>query len=456
MKKFSVVAIFLFFFVAFNRYSHFLIAEILRHFFGAGSTWFVERWQLDSDMLIRTRLQSNLDNGVFSFLFSLGDSGEYLSQVGLGGWVLTLPVTLLHQIGVLAPANYTLPAPQLGLSGFLGLGILYSLIAILNSFVATWCIIKVLRMHSVTGAILFSVFLLQPWSLAINSSLYWMFGLKLLPGLFAFEIIQRQRNFTIKSMFLLFLITLCAFLSGYEFSTLVVVGILAPSVFLIFQKSGKIKDKISLLVKPLVIAIISFVSALFLHFILLSLRFRSISQAIEQLQLTIYKRTGVGSVKVDQIYAGSLESTPNSVLQKYLSMPIFGNPVSLGPIQGFRVWHFLIIVTMVWTWRTVFSENESQFRIQLATGAAWLFGLIGPFGWFLLARPHSAGHTHIDFALWYFYTVPMGMVLLCGKVPKFRRENFGFKDVSTAIALISILISLMFAISQFLYGFSYN
>lgn len=449
-RHLPVIAIFFLFFVAFNRYFHFLIGEFLRHFSGANTTWFVERWQLDSDMLIRTRLQSNLDDGVFAHLFSLGNSGEYLSQVGFGGWILTLPVTLLHEVGLLAPADYTLPAPEIGFSGFFGLGILYSLIALLNSFVATWCTLKLAQLHSVAGAVIFATFLLQPWSLAINSSLYWMFGLKLLPGIFMFEMLQRQKQFMTKTWVCLFFLTFCTFLSGYEFSTLVVVTILTPCIFLLIRENRKISENIAFLVLPLTISIVAFVAAIFQHLAILSLKFGSFSQATEQLQTIVYKRTGAGAIEVDQIYAGSLESSPALVLQKYLTMPVFGDPVSLGPIQEFRVWHFLIIVTLVWAWRTCFSSDEVQFRMQLALGTAWLFGLIGPFGWFLLARPHSAGHVHIDFALWFFFTIPMGTVLLYGKIPRFTTKNRGLKDISTSVATITILISMMFVISQFL------
>jgi hypothetical protein len=405
-------------------------------------------------MLIRTRLQSNLDDGVFSYLFSLGNAGEYLSQVGLGGWILTLPVTLLHEVGLLAPADYTLPAPQMGFSGSFGLGILYSLIALLNSFVATWCTLKLVRLHSIASAVIFAAFLLQPWSLAINSSLYWMFGLKILPGVFVFEMLQRQKQFTNKTLFFLFLLTFCAFLSGYEFSTLVVASILTPCVFQLVRENSKIREKIAFLVLPLAISIIAFVAAIFQHLTILSLKFGSVPQAIEQLQTTVYKRTGAGAIDVDQIYASSLESSPSSVLQRYLSMPAFGDPVPLGLIQEFRVWHFLIIVTLAWVWRTIFSSDEAQFRKQLALGTAWLFGLIGPIGWFLLARPHSAGHVHIDFALWFFYTIPLGMALLYGKIPRFTMENRGLKDISISIVIVAIPILVMFVISQSLSGSS--
>jgi hypothetical protein len=444
------IPIFVLFFISFNRYTHFLIAEFIRKASDSNMQWFVERWQLDSDMLVRSRLQTNLDHGVFSYVFSLGTDGEYSSQVGLGGWILTLPVYLLHRIGILGSADYSLPAPQIGVSGFIGLGILYSMIAALNAGLATWCICQIRNRANRVHALIFAAMLLQPWSLAINSSLYWMIGLKLLPGIYVTHLVLNKKPNKLKQIIILFSLSILAFSSGYEFSTVVLISVVSPLVFFSITQMNGFKNTIAFNLKHIATVIFAFLFTLVLHTYIMFTKFGTFILAKEQMSGIVHKRTGLLNTKVDLIYKDSLEAGPIPVLVSYLKMPVAGDPISPKIANGFHVWHIIVLITISWIWKTIFTQNQNLSKVHLGLGAAWFVGLLGPIGWYLLARPHSAGHTHINFTLWFFFTLPFGASLLYGRYPKFQKKtNNGAQSV---LILLSgfLLIVAMLLISQFL------
>jgi hypothetical protein len=115
-----------------------LFFKFTEHIFGAlfwhsnssqHSTWFVEAFQLDSDMLVRERIDTNLTSGIFHSHFFIGKDASYLSQIGIGGWLLSLPVTLLTYLYLL-PRNATYAAPiDASFQGnFLGLTLTYAVL----------------------------------------------------------------------------------------------------------------------------------------------------------------------------------------------------------------------------------------------------------------------------------------------------------------------------------------
>jgi hypothetical protein len=194
----------------------------------------------------------------------------------------------------------------------------------------------------------------------------------------------------------------------------------------------------------------AFFSALILHFLIFLSKFKSITDAISHLEEIIYKRTGAGSIKIDSIYASSLESSPADVLHNYINMPVLFDPVSPPLLSVFRIWHLLLLVVIGWIWRTVFSSTFMASRTELAIGASWAVSIMGPIGWFLLARPHSAGHTHIDFTLWYFYTIPMSFALCVRRIPRFRRTYYNLKPLIGFLIAIICVVGAMYGLSLYL------
>jgi hypothetical protein len=399
-------------FLLFNRYTHYVLSTILKHLFGGNFHWFVERWQLDSDMSVRLRLNSSLNEGLFSHFLSLGEYGNYLSQVGLGGWLLTLPVYLLHRIGILSYSDYSLPAPEMGISGSIGLFLLYSFVACLNASIIYLTAKWIGKCFSTTAMMLFLFAAISPWSLAIQSSLFWLVGLKLLPGFVIGYLFSREK-FNLSRIFIaLFMSTLLSYLSGYEFATLIFIGPISVVLYISITKGWDSKENFRYFATTILTSLLAFFTSLILHFLQLTLILGGLSSAKSQFMQVISKRTGITKENFGELYHQSLSSDPLGVLNTYLSMPIFGAPYRFTFLSNFTVLGFICFVFIIWLMipnMNMPNELSAQYR---ALGAAWLISLLGPLGWFLLARPHSFGHTHIDFVLWFLPTIPIGAIFL--------------------------------------------
>jgi hypothetical protein len=415
-------------FLLFNRYTHYVVGVVTRQFFGDNFNWFVERWQLDSDMSVRLRLNSSLNHGLFSHLFSLGENGSYLSQVGFGGWLLTMPVYLLHKIGLLSAADYSLPAPEMGLSGSIGLLLLYSFVACINASLIFVTAKWVSRSFSTASMVLFLLTFLSPWSLSVQSSLFWIIGLKILPG-FVVGYLYFRRTFTLRKISLtLFATTVLAYLSGYEFATLIFVGPISALLYISLVESWKKKKNIIYFATVISTSLVAFIFTLGLHFLQLIFSLGSVNLAKLEFTQVISKRTGITRENFGDLYSLSLSSDPIEVLNTYFSMPIFGAPYRIAILSNFTVLSFVLLVFLFWILIPLLIDSKDLVSRYNALGAAWLVSLLSPIGWYLLARPHSFGHTHIDFVLWFLPSIPIGAIFVAVPISllidRFKRDPF--------------------------------
>ncbi|MBX4004665.1 hypothetical protein DEE53_25785, partial [Ralstonia pickettii] len=56
--------------------------------------------------------------------------------------------------------------------------------------------------------------------------------------------------------------------------------------------------------------------------------------------------------------------------------------------------------------------RSSLDRRDYALAVAYIFSLLGPVSWFVLAKQHSANHTHINYVLWYMPTFFLGCLCI--------------------------------------------
>lgn len=384
--------VFLLFFIAFRWGWHLLVLD--RALSTTAFSDFYSGFQNDSDALVIGRLEQNRIDGVLSGGISLGLGGSYTSQVGAGGWALTLIPSLL------------------GLPASTGIWLMYTIIAAMNAVLATAAVWTLRRTLSLGAAVLASAAILQPWSVAMARSIYWMIGLKLLPavGLIILFRLQKQTRWRVLAISG---VTSClVFLSGYEFLTVVIACQLAVVSYYSVRSKWTLSQTIAYLGCVLAGVASAFAAALTLHFTQLLLRLDSAAAALQKIEDTISKRTGATGLDVDPVYAASLASSPSQVLDTYLNMPVFGAPFNLPLVRYFTVATLmaLCLVIIVYAFRTR-RERPQQLREQ-GLGLAWIVAIVGPIGWFLLARPHSFIHTHINFALWFLPTVPLGLAIL--------------------------------------------
>jgi hypothetical protein len=430
------------YFVSFFKFTQHYIGSI---FFGKGngqqSDWFVETFQLDSDMLVRERIDTNLNFGIFHHIFFLGNQGEYESQIGFGGFFLALPTSLLSKLNLL-PQNsiYATPIDPVFSGNFLGITIAYALVAVLNGALAAYLTVRIWEKTNLLISLIVMGILLQPWSLAINGSLYWFMSLKFFPVITL--ILARRLNFSqFYTFFAAFLAFIISFASGYEFATVVVAAFIATDYVLNPERYTSYKKVISRFVFSLLLAASSLISTLTIHLLLLSMIGYSRQAAFDTLSQTVNKRTGVSSLGVQTEYLESLSIPPSWVLKTYLNMPILGAPYKLGLLSAFTVGFLVIIMFFVSLFRF---ENVNRFL----SIEAWLICLTGPIGWYLLARPHSAGHTHINFAIWFFPTIPLGLAILVDRIQKFKSES-KFKPLRPIIVWVHFLlfVSILYFLS---------
>ena len=451
--------LFTFFFVAYNRFTYILIGKALKGFdsyFGQNAfTAFVSTkvikmlsaWQCDSDSLIIGRLKENISGGAFSnwpllrpagtnncegwpFFqnFELGDL--YLSQSGLVGWLITLPSAVLQN------------------SAWPGIAIMYCFAAGLSSLIAVWIIRLTHRNLHRIGTILMVLILLQPWLVVVAGSIYWLIGLKLLPAIAVVQIFKgKERWFGIAIP----LTALCSFLvfsSGYEFLTVVIILPTAALTYFASIQKWPIRTYLFRAFGILVGQLIGLFLSLVTHFLILRKLLGNGEAAFLELRNVVVKRTGITQSAVENSYSASLKSSPSEVLSTYLDMPIIGAPLEI-PILNFLTVGVLIVVCIsTIPFLANLSEKYNSPQIQ-AVGLSWVVSLLGPLGWFTLARPHSYVHTHINYVLWFFPTIPLAVFILSGAIESWFSKVHTSQYVKLIFLSTLIILLLMFCYSQF-------
>ena len=189
-----------------------------------------------------------------------------------------------------------------------------------------------------------------------------------------------------------------------------------------------------------------FVAAIGIHLLQLYLRAGNLTRINELLQ-SVSSRTGATDAALGGQDSDAMGVSPITVLDTYLSMPVFGVRTSLPILRNFTVGAFILLVLIVIV--ITFAARKQTVRAinEQAMGVAWIVSLMGALGWFLLARPHSYMHTFIVFALWFLPTIPLGLGLLWGPL---RRGFDGLAARPIAmfwIALVAVALVLSFIYS---------
>lgn len=432
LKREEWLVLFLLFavlFIAFRWAPH---LDLVDAFFGADTSVFHDGFQLDSDSLVTGRLQQNSVGGLFSAAMTLGLDGSmagpygfYPGQFGLGGWLLALPSTLL------------------GATGWFGIPLMYAMVAAGNALLATAAIAMISRAMSRGAAVLVTIALVQPWPSAMAHSIYWMIGLKLLPAAGLIVLFRINRDSPLRVLVVSLGLTLFAALSGYEFITIVIATQLSVITYYAVLRRTAVPDSLRLLAMGLVGSVAGFGLAIALHALQLSLKLGGLGSAVQAFAYTVSKRTGATGVEVDPVYAESLSSSPSSVLDTYLSMPMIGSPAALPLLRYFTVAILLAVCAAVIVVGFGRSSGEDNRIPEAAMGAAWFVALLGPLGWFLLARPHSYIHTHVNFALWYLPTIPLGLALLWAPTRRGLR-GMRHQPLVVIVVVVTVVVTAVF------------
>jgi hypothetical protein len=386
-----------------------------------------------SDAQVIGRLAIDEHSGLFSehlqmSAFPPGNVDTYDSQFGLAGW-------LLAAIAHLGPGDVAT-----------GTEVMISVASLASAVLAAGFVWGTRRFLSTGAAVLVAIGLLQPWSMGFAKSIYWTMPVKCLPGVVALLALRAGWSLR-RTCAGIFLAGTFAFLSGYEYATVIASLVVGAVVLVEVAADRPARELWRTLAATVGALLASFGAAVVLHVAQLSLKYDSLSEGWRIFEETVTKRTGASGIVVDSVYQESLAAKPLDVLDTYLSMPVFFDPARVPLVQSFTVATLIVVCVLLVVFGPVLREHPRCGRNWWAASLAWMVTLTGPIGWHLLARPHSYIHTPLNYVLWFLPTIPLGLALLWGPIRAgtdvIRRDR---SDAGLGLAvLVALLLCLAFS-----------
>ncbi|MCI9134227.1 MAG: hypothetical protein HFI31_08580 [Lachnospiraceae bacterium] len=257
------------------------------------------------------------------------------------------------------------------------------------------------------------VFWLSPWVVNFAYHLYWVEFTWFLPMLIgiACSIWIENRRFRLFCYGAVFIAVMGKSLCGYEYITNVMLG---GIVFLILDYIQAVlerdKQKGTLLLRTTfwfgLFSLLGFFAAIFIH-----ARLRGNGDVLAGIQSIleqdVLRRVGGGELSsFDQAYWDSLNASIWETLGKYFHFSteiIAGVPGNVFPLLcaapiGIFIYNYK---RKTINWRDVW-----MYLVFFATSVSW----------FVLAKPHSYNHFHLNYVLWYFGFVQICFYIICKQV----------------------------------------
>jgi len=356
--------------------------------------WVTEMFT-DTDQQVKNRLAQNLEYGPFSAGGSLDFEGSYISQVGFGGWVMTLVPTLF------------------GVSGTLGHFLIFSQVAALNAAIFAFVADVVRRRFGLAPSLVLLFALVQPWFAALGGSPRFLIGLRLLPAIWVASRYWSGRFDVGRTIAVVTGLSVLGFLSGYDYATITTPLVLAAVVCIAVVHEWDIRTLLSRSWPPLLASLMALPITISLHLMQLAVRFGGPKAAWSEINYRLAKRSGLVNDAVEHpLLREALASSPDKVLDWYLAVPVYLAPAKVWLISRFSV-AVLIGIGVFILLRSLARDSETPHdRWVRGLALGWFVSLLGPLGWFLLARPAAYIHTHTDGVIWFYPTIPLGTLLI--------------------------------------------
>ncbi len=239
----------------------------------------------------------------------------------------------------------------------------------------------------------------SPWLVSFARNLYWSPFLWFLPTLFA-ALLYRSRSARSRYLFFaaIFASVFVKSLCGYEY--LSAITLLAVSVFII----APYFDKDALQPRPdwksaiwvFGLCVGGFVLALLIH---AGMRGDSVWAGLKTIYMDdVRRRTHADPSVFDPMFRSSLEATILGTIKTYVVN--WSTPLTLWiPGAYFRGLLLLALLGLAVKYRV---KHKTFVRDASLLG----FMLLVPLSWHVLAKAHSAQHTHMNYVLWYLGFVP--------------------------------------------------
>lgn len=271
------------------------------------------------------------------------------------------------------------------------------------------CFLIKKKFNTLLAFCFFITFLLSPWIVNFARNLYWVEFTWFIPMLLGLICSIKIQNKKIRLLCYVgaFLSILVKSLCGYEYLTVIMLGLVAfPLVDFFIALLNKDRKGATRLLKAVILlgicAILGFALALLIH-----ARIRGNGDIIEGLK-SIYKhdvlRRTLGGNPEDfpAVYAGSLNASIKDVLRRYYNFHFcFHTDIILG-ING----RYFLLLTLIPL--AIFMYKALHKRLDVQNIALYFVFYISSVSWFVLGKSHSYIHVHMNYVLWYF-----GFVQIC-------------------------------------------
>ena len=354
-------------------------------------------FQWESEALALNTIQA-VKNGRFqwdSFGLHLGDGSKYVSQIGLQGKFYAILASILSYDQTVVATGMLCSA----MTAIVLVGIVFLLRRKYNSLLA---------------GCFYITFLLSPWVVSFARNLYWVEFTWFLPVLFGLlcSIHSNNRKCRVVCYIGVFLSVFVKCACGYEYISTIMLAMIA---FLVgdFVKAALDKDKkqvLSLLRTIFIMglsAVLGFVVAFLIHAIMrgegnLILGVEHIYKYDIQRRMSVEADSGA----FGDAYVASIEAPILAVVRTYFT---FTTDVILGIPGG---WFMVLVVLPL----VVFVYRFIKHKPVAEQFVLYTLFLLATLSWYILAKPHSYIHVHMNYVLWYFGFVQMCLYIVINHV----------------------------------------
>jgi hypothetical protein len=267
---------------------------------------------------------------------------------------------------------------------------------------------------------------IEPMFSAIGPNLCWFVGSWLLPipfgMLLADEDDKRRKTVLLWLMFLAFLFR---FLSGYEFTSTIILATAVGCMLAVKERPDLFADVLRKASSTIVVGVAAFAVAAIIH-------------ATKEGGFTVFmqkaanRMVGLDPSLENQLILGKFQPI-GSVLWLYLG----GNVLTL--IKSFGL---LLTLLALYAVLILLDERFNWFygagrRKLQVLALAVLASFAAPLSWFILGKGHSFDHLPYDLAMWYVPTIPLGFAMLAVAAVSFK----DYLALRKGYALRSLLIA---------------
>lgn len=315
-----------------------------------------------------------------------------------------------------------------------------SLLAVLITLVAFWAS---RQFNLLAGLFIIIGCIFSPWLVFSAKNLYWVLWTMLLP--FAVVLYLQwleQKSVRINQWIFLLAAFITVFIKascGFEFISCVLISIEIPVIFYAIREKWNKKRYIYRSLFIGVGGILAFIITFCINLWQRVMYFGDFNAAWENMITNISKRTGVFNVAVAPVFQDSLEQPVLKVINTYLR----GGDSLVLDFRMAEMILLLIILTscLLISQKYVPSIKKEQNRLAPLAITTYI-SLFAPVSWLLLAKGHSSIHTHINYILWFFPSIPL-IFALCGAVISLIFKDIWNKQHRNFLKKCCIIISII-------------